>query len=250
MSAHDVTVTAIDDLPPSETPTDLPWQPVVRTDDVLLVRVDAADEASGWHSHGERDAYGVVLEGRLRVEYGADGESAVAAGPGEFVHVPAGTVHRDAADGDCVALVALAGAGDPLVEADGPADAAQRDREPRVAGEDDLVEASSLANLTRLTPFPDADVRQVRGHADGRVESDWHHHGDNDVFGYVRRGEGYVDLGPGEDERVRVRAGELFHLPAGVVHRDVNPSDEEQDYVLWLAGSDPRTVPVDGPPTR
>ncbi|MFC7154110.1 hypothetical protein ACFQPA_01390 [Halomarina halobia] len=36
-------------------------------------------------------------------------------------------------------------------------------------------------------------------------------------------------------------------VPAGVVHRDVTPSDEGRDYVLWLTRSEPRVAPVDGP---
>ena len=43
-----------------------------------------------------------------------------------------------------------------------------------------------------------------------------------------------------------VRAGEWFHLSPGVVHRDVNPRDADQRYLLWLTGSEPRTVPAAG----
>jgi len=243
---------------------------VFETDEVLLVRYRLASGATGWHTHGERDAYGVVLDGRGRLEYGPDGAAAVEIGSGEFFHVPAGVVHRtvdiggedgdtngdedgddangDDANGDgaSVGIVALVGPGEPVVEVDGPAGEAASDAKPRVAGEDDLVPTSPLANLTRLPPFPDAGVPQVRGHAAARIESEWHHHGDNHVFGYVMNGEGYMEWGRGEGERKLASAGEFFHVPAGVVHRDVNPSDDEQDYLLWLTGSDPRTVNVGG----
>jgi uncharacterized RmlC-like cupin family protein len=222
---------------------------VFETEETLLVQSRRDGGASsGWHSHGDRGAYGVVLAGSIRVEYGPDGERSVEAGAGEFFHVPAGVVHRDANPGedDLSLAVAFVGAGEAVVDADGPPSEAP-DSPPRVAGEDDLVATAELANLTRLTPFPDADVQQVRGHADGRIESDWHHHGDNDVFGHVLDGEGYVEWGAGPDERKLARAGDFFHVPAGVVHRDVNPSDDEQDYVLWLTGSEPRNVPVDDP---
>ncbi|WP_433624006.1 cupin domain-containing protein [Halomicrococcus sp. NG-SE-24] len=222
---------------------------VFETDETLLVRsrLDGG-ESSGWHTQGDRDAYGVVLEGRARIEYGPDGANAVEAEAGEFFHVPAGVVHRDANPGDNErsTVTAFVGAGASVVDADGPSSDAPGSP-PRVVGEDDLVATAELANLTRLTPFPDADVQQVRGHADGRVESNWHHHGDNDVFGHVLDGEGYIEWGTGRNERKLARAGEFFHVPAGVVHRDVNPSDDEQDYVLWLTGSEPRNVPVDDP---
>lgn len=217
--------------------------------EVLFLRFGLdAGEVADWHSHGEREAYGVLLGGRLEIEYGSGGDAA-AVGPEEFFRVPAGLVHRGANPGDepVVGLVALVGQGDPVVDADGPAAPTTSQTAPRVAGEDDLVPTGMLKNLTRLTPFPDAPVQQVRGHAAGRVESEWHHHGDNDVLGYVLRGEGYVEWGSGEDERELVRAGEFFRVPAGAVHRDVNPDDDEQDYLLWLTGSDPRIVRVDGP---
>lgn len=256
MVAPDVTVVGRGDLePPGASCSHLPWRPVFRLDDALLVSIEVVDEASAWHTHGDRSAYGVVLNGELRVEYGADGgpdsnRESVTATAGEFFHVPAGTVHRDVADGDCVALVAFVGPGDPLVPDAVPGGMTGEDvtDEPRIAGRDDLVAASPLANLTRERPFPTAPVEQVRGHADGRVTSDWHHHGDNDVLGYVLDGEGYVEWGPGGDDRTLASAGEFFHVPAGTVHRDVNPKSDEQDYVLWLTGSEPRTVPVDGPP--
>jgi quercetin dioxygenase-like cupin family protein len=239
-----------DELAPSAAATpNLTREVAFETDDALLARVELADgSASGWHSHGDRDAYGVVLEGRARVEYGPGGDDSIEVGAGEFVRLPAGLVHRAVAPEavPLVALVALVGSGAPVVDADGPTTTAPADP-PRVAREDDLVPAGLLRNLTRLTPFPDAPVQQVRGHAAGRVESEWHHHGDNDVLGYVLAGEGYVEWGTGEGERKLARAGDFFRVPAGVVHRDVNPSDDEQDYLLWLTGSEPRVTYVDDP---
>jgi uncharacterized RmlC-like cupin family protein len=203
--------------------------------------------SSGWHHHGDHAVYGVVLAGRGRIEFGPGAADALAVGPGDFFSVPAAVVHREGAGREGqVALVGVAGTGPRVV------DAAPPDRPPAVrpfvAGEGDLVPAGTLANLTRLTPFPDAAVQQVRGHAAGAVASNWHHHGDNHVFGYVVEGEGYIEWGTGPDDRALVRTGEWFHLPPGVVHRDVNPRDADQRYLLWLTGSEPRTVPVEGPP--
>ena len=149
-------------------------------------------------------------------------------------------------DDELVALVAYVRSGELEVPTDGPAPG-PLERPPQRVVAADLVPAGWLKNLTRSMPFPDAPVQQVRGHASGRIASDWHHHGDSDVLGYVLGGEGYVEWGPGEGERTLARAGEFFCVPAGVVHRDVNPSDDEQDYVLWLTGSEPRVVPNDLP---
>lgn len=230
---------------------------IFETDDALLVRFRLERGGTDWHTHGDRDAYGVVLTGNARLEYGSADADGVDVAGGEFFHVPSGLVHRAVnTSGDnepraVVGIVALAGPGEPVVAVDAHGDGGHTStagRNPRVAGPEELVATASLANLTRMTPFPDADVQQVRGHADGRIESEWHHHGDNHVFGYVIEGEGYVEWGTGEGERKLASAGQFFHVPPGVVHRDVNPSDDEQDYLLWLTGSEPRTIHVDEPP--
>lgn len=256
---------------------------------VERTRLDSGD-ASAWHVHPSRDDYGFVLAGEGRVAYGPDGRRSVDLAPGDFVVVPAGVVHREVSTGTeaLVAVSALVGGGSPVVERDGPA-LREPTAAPRVRAASAAEPASPLRDLTRQTPWTDAPVQQVRGHADGRVASAWHHHGDNDVFGYVIGGEGYVEWvaddverNPGDDERdtgdgegdtgdderdtgdgerdtgdderdpadmerVLAAAGEFFRVPAGVVHRDVNPTDAEQDYVLWLTGSEPRVVQVDGP---
>ena len=237
-----------DELEPGEATTpDVTRETVFDVGDALLVRFRLGGGATaGWHSHA-RETYGVVLDGRLGIEYGSAGD-AVEVGPEEFFRVPSGLVHRGVGRGDpVVGLTAFVGSGDPVVDADGPSAPTTSQTAPRVAGADDLVPTGMLKNLTRLTPFPDAPVQQVRGHATGQIESEWHHHGDNDVLGYVLRGEGYVEWGTGEGERELARAGDFFRVPAGVVHRDVNPSDEEQDYLLWLTGTEPRIEYVDGP---
>ena len=78
--------------------------------------------ASGWHHHGEHESSVYVVAGTLRLEFGEDGESVLDAGPGDFVHVPARTVHRESNPGDDVsmAVLARAGTGAPTVNVDGP----------------------------------------------------------------------------------------------------------------------------------
>lgn len=77
---------------------------------------------SGWHHHGEHETSLYVVAGRLRVSYGPDGAEAVEGGPGDFLHVPAWTVHREANPTDEVstAVIARAGRGVPTVNVDGP----------------------------------------------------------------------------------------------------------------------------------
>jgi uncharacterized RmlC-like cupin family protein len=71
---------------------------------------------TGWHRHG-------VVGGSLRMESGPGGVHVVEAGPGDFLHVPKGAVHREGNPGDEESrlVVARAGSGPGVVNVDGPA---------------------------------------------------------------------------------------------------------------------------------
>ncbi|HZD16785.1 MAG TPA: cupin domain-containing protein [Actinomycetota bacterium] len=77
---------------------------------------------SGWHHHGEQQTAVYVLAGALRMESGGDGSEVVDAGPGDFVYVPAGAVHRESnpSQGPSQIIVIRAGAGESVVNVDGP----------------------------------------------------------------------------------------------------------------------------------
>jgi uncharacterized RmlC-like cupin family protein len=77
---------------------------------------------SGWHHHGEYETGLYVVSGAMRLEFGPGGQSVVDAGPGEFVHVPAGVVHRESNPTQQVAtaVIARAGTGVPTVNVEGP----------------------------------------------------------------------------------------------------------------------------------
>jgi uncharacterized RmlC-like cupin family protein len=78
--------------------------------------------SSGWHHHGEHETSLYVVRGRMRLEFGPGGAQALDAEPGDFLHVPAHTVHRESnpADETSTAVIARAGAGVPTVNVDGP----------------------------------------------------------------------------------------------------------------------------------
>jgi uncharacterized RmlC-like cupin family protein len=94
--------------------TERMWSGVART---------APGMVSGWHHHGEYESTIYVLSGALRMEFGPDGSKTVAAGPGDFVYVPKGVVHREgnpsAEPADLV--VVRAGQGESTINVDGPA---------------------------------------------------------------------------------------------------------------------------------
>jgi uncharacterized RmlC-like cupin family protein len=76
---------------------------------------------SGWHHHDVNDTSLYVVSGVLRLEFeGEDGY--VDAEAGDFVHVPAHTVHRESnpTDQPSVAVIARAGGGVPTVNVEPP----------------------------------------------------------------------------------------------------------------------------------
>ena len=81
----------------------------------------APGAVSGWHHHDSNESSLYVVSGVLRLEFeGHDGY--VDAQPGDFVHVPAFTVHRESnpTAGPSVAVIARAGDGVPTVNVEGP----------------------------------------------------------------------------------------------------------------------------------
>src|SRR4051812_6614919 len=59
-----------------------------------------AGAASGWHHHGDHETAIYVVSGRLRMESGPAGGDVLEAGAGDFLHVPAHAVHREANPGE------------------------------------------------------------------------------------------------------------------------------------------------------
>ncbi len=82
-----------------------------------------AGAVSGWHHHGDHDTTIYIVSGSMRLESGPNGEHAVLAGPGDFLHVPAGAIHRESNPGDAASRVVVVrcGSGTPTINVDGPA---------------------------------------------------------------------------------------------------------------------------------
>jgi uncharacterized RmlC-like cupin family protein len=78
---------------------------------------------SGWHHHGDYETTLYVVSGRLRMESGPGGHDVVEAGPGDFLRVPAGAIHRESnpSDEPGRAVIVRCGSGEPTFNVDGPA---------------------------------------------------------------------------------------------------------------------------------
>jgi uncharacterized RmlC-like cupin family protein len=53
-----------------------------------------------------------------------------------------------------------------------------------------------------------------------------HHHGAQETVAYVLEGESFIQWGERGERSLTVRAGDFVHIPAWLVHREVNPSKE------------------------
>jgi uncharacterized RmlC-like cupin family protein len=94
--------------------TDGTWSGFVRTEPGMV---------SGWHHHGQYETVIYVLTGALTMEFGPSGSKIVKAGPGDFVYVPKGAVHRESnpsAEASDI-IVVRAGVGESTFNLDGPA---------------------------------------------------------------------------------------------------------------------------------
>lgn len=77
---------------------------------------------SGWHHHGENDAYFFMIKGTIDLEFGSQGQDRASAVAGDFVCVPAGAIHREGtpAGGPAEAVVVRIGQGPTVVNVDRP----------------------------------------------------------------------------------------------------------------------------------
>jgi uncharacterized RmlC-like cupin family protein len=117
----------------------------------------------------------------------------------------------------------------------------------RVVARDGLGAGAATPGVTRELALETETATVMRARAEANACSGWHHHGARDVLGYVVIGQARFEFGRGGADSVDVEAGGFFHVPAGLVHRDVNPLDGPQEIVITVVGSGPLVVNVDGP---
>lgn len=116
-----------------------------------------------------------------------------------------------------------------------------------VIKEESLDDTAQTPGMTRLEAFDTEGiwVGQVTT-APGQT-ADWHHHGDNDTYGYVVSGVAVIDFGPEGKESLRAGPGDFVRVPSQLVHRERNPGEEESRIVLFRVGEGPPVFNVDGP---
>ena len=113
-----------DRLAPADPTPGMTRAVALRTEGMWSGTVDTEPGAvSGWHHHGDHETTLYVVSGRMRLESGSGGRHVVEAGAGDFLHVPAGAVHRESNPGEARsrAVVVRCGSGIPTVNVAGPA---------------------------------------------------------------------------------------------------------------------------------
>lgn len=96
-----------------------------------------------------------------------------------------------------------------------------------------------------LIKSPDSWVGIV--HTEPMFTSGWHHHGDYDTYVYVISGELKLEFGEAGQKSVIAKAGEVTYIPKDTVHRESNPSTEEQVLFGVRVGQGAPVFNVDGP---
>jgi uncharacterized RmlC-like cupin family protein len=93
--------------------TDGMWAGFVRT---------APRMTSGWHHHGRFESLIYVETGALVMEFGPGGRDTLEAGPGDFLYVAPGAVHRESnpTSDESHIIVVRSGSGAAVINVDGP----------------------------------------------------------------------------------------------------------------------------------
>jgi uncharacterized RmlC-like cupin family protein len=90
------------------------WAGLVRTEAHMI---------TGWHHHADYDTSIYVVDSSLRMESGPGGANVVEAGPGDFLYVPKGAIHREGnpSGEESHVVVVRTGDGPTVVNVEGPA---------------------------------------------------------------------------------------------------------------------------------
>jgi len=112
---------------------------------------------------------------------------------------------------------------------------------------EELKEAPGTPGVTREVAFETDTNMVVRARVAGGTATEWHHHCDRHVYAYLLKGTAVIESGPGGRERQELEAGDFGYIPPRTVHRDINPTDEEQIVIINFVGSGPLVENVSGP---
>jgi uncharacterized RmlC-like cupin family protein len=118
-----------------------------------------------------------------------------------------------------------------------------------VVRDSNLTKGDSTDGITRMRAFESEGVLVSRSRVEPGVVSGWHHHGTRHLYGFLVSGHLQLEYSLNGTHKVTLRAGDFFHIPVGLVHRDLNPDKDCALVVVnVLAGKGPAVVNVEAPP--
>lgn len=107
---------------------------------------------------------------------------------------------------------------------------------------------ASTQGIVRVTAYEKRNIVIGRSRVAGGVKSAWHHHGMREVYGFMVSGALRFEFGKGGRDSVLASEGDFFHIPVGLIHRDVNPDQRVEAVVVnIMSGKGPPVVNVEGP---
>jgi PPOX class probable F420-dependent enzyme len=115
---------------------------------------------------------------------------------------------------------------------------------------DELAKGGATRGIIRNVAFETENVHFSHSRIAGGNISGWHHHGEKEVYGFILSGRLLFDFGEGGKGHAETKAGDFFHIPVGLVHRDKNPNRAEVLVINIFLGKGPQAVNVTGPPSR
>ena len=113
---------------------------------------------------------------------------------------------------------------------------------------DSLGAGYSTEGVIRKKAFESENVIFSQSRLLPGVISGWHHHGTHNLYGYIVSGRLQLDYGTEGERKAYLAPGDSFHVPPGLVHRDVNPNRDRDLFVVnILIGSGPAVINVSSP---
>ncbi len=112
----------------------------------------------------------------------------------------------------------------------------------------ELRTGDSTKGIVRDRAFESDEVLFGQSKIAVGTQSGWHHHGTRHLYGFIVSGTLRFDFLKTRIESIEVNPGDFFHIPVGLVHRDVNPDQTTEAVVVnILLGKGPAVVNVPDP---
>src|SRR5947199_10622584 len=93
-----------------------------------------------------------------------------------------------------------------------------------VVRESDLKKGDSTDGIVRRRAFDSENTIVSQSRVAAGVVSGWHHHGARHLFGFVVNGQLRLESATNSTRGADLNSGDFFHIPAGLIHRHLNPN--------------------------